>query len=101
MALMSQLGVLKLHTTPRRQTARHGAHDGRAEELRDRNPVHLKACFHTALREIPGFLLGRQLQSSSRGQYVCPRVSQVGDEPGGGGQRQRGELVQLREGSEG
>lgn len=32
---------------------------------------------------------------------MCPRASQLGEELGGDGQRQCGELVQLREGSEG
>lgn len=43
----------------------------------------------------------RQLESSRRGQYVCLCVSQLEDEPGADGERRRGELVQLREGSEG
>lgn len=46
-------------------------------------------------------MFARQLESSRRGQYVCLYVSQLEDEFGADGERQRGELVQLREGSEG
>lgn len=46
-------------------------------------------------------MFARQLESSRRGQYVCLCVSQLEDEPGADGERRRGELVQLREGSEG
>lgn len=46
-------------------------------------------------------MFARQLESSSRGQYVYLCVSQLEDEPGADGERQRGKLVQLCKGSEG
>lgn len=46
-------------------------------------------------------MFARHLESSRGGQYVCLCVSQLEDELGADGERQRGELVQLREGSEG
>lgn len=42
-----------------------------------------------------------QLERSRRGQYVCLYASQLDDELDTDGERRRGELVQLREGSEG
>lgn len=46
-------------------------------------------------------MCARQLESSSRGQYVCLYASQLEDELDADGQRQHVELVQLCEGSEG
>lgn len=46
-------------------------------------------------------MFARQLESSRRGQCVYLCVSQLEDELGADGERQRGKLVQLCEGSEG